>query len=859
MTRQRALLAVPVLLAVGLVWLVLRDGGSEPRAVESPAPQARVVAPRESALDASTREVQTTELATPASEGDRVVSALPEIEVETPEPELAHLVGRFLLPDGGPAVGVTLGVRGWGANTERKQKYGEPEDWVDPEGTTDDEGRFDIAFDPPRAYQFVLGAKLAGYAELSWRWHALPPREVTDVGEQTFVATGTIVGRVVGADGSPTETRWYVYADSTYGPTGEGADKTRVRGPAELDTGAFRLEDVPPGSVQLKASSSSGTLIRGPVVQVRVGEETRVDLVYEGPDDSRRIVVRTSCRPFSSFGSLEHGLVTCTADDGRMLFPSETSRPTRSHSFEDLEPGSYTIEIDSPRFQPWSQSGVRPGERVNARLEGNAAITLVVRDGETGEEVVAYGLRLRFEGASFSGNTIQVREYGGERPLGGLYEGLIPFDTTLIVRAEGFAPLEIPVGELAPGTTVHVEGELVLGGTLHGVVTTAGGIPVERAAVLLHPHLEGYDPDNTLTWPRGMSEQSAFRSRSLDAETDTRGRFLLQGIAPGDYDVRATAGGVSASEEHVAVSSGATAQVALRLPGTGAIVGRVKGPPQADFAGLQLLVLPAGVDRRHMPTMMLRSGDKLPQAGVGEEGTFRLSPVREGRATVFLTMAPQDQPTGFSGSITSSGSLLELGEVEVQAGADTRFDIDLTANFPGAIVLDVRVNGEPIPGAVVTAVKGEQGGAEEARAVGQLDASSRVRLFPVFIGDWQVHVRPLEGGWSYEHPALIPIGSAGEVELEIDIIVAGGRVLILDAIDGTPLAKRHVRVGGGRTYVTDAGGWLDMQLTPGTYELRDGGDGEGRVRGVQATALEWTSDGPAQEEVRLTRAGEDGR
>ena len=99
MTRQRAFLAVASLLALGLLWLVLGDGGTEPRAVESPAPQARAVAPSESALDAATREVPPSELATPAVEDGRVVSSPPEFEVETPEPELAHLVGRFLLPE----------------------------------------------------------------------------------------------------------------------------------------------------------------------------------------------------------------------------------------------------------------------------------------------------------------------------------------------------------------------------------------------------------------------------------------------------------------------------------------------------------------------------------------------------------------------------------------------------------------------------------------------------------------------------------------------------------------------------------------------------------------------------------------
>ena len=858
MTRQRAFLAVAALFALGLLWFVLRDGGTEPRAVESPAPQARAVALGESALDAPTREVPPTDLATPTVEEGRVVSDLPEFEVEAPETELAHIVGRFLLPGGEPAADVILGLHGWGANTERRQKYEVPESWSDLRGTTDAEGRFDLAFDPPRAYRFTLRAYLEPYAELSWRWNTLPRREVTDVGEQIFVATGTIVGRVARPDGSPTGTDWVVYGYSTYGPTGEAADWTRVFASADSATGAFRLEGLPPGSIQVHAQSSLAGRIDDPVVRVRAGEETRVDLVYDGPEISRRIVVGLSYQPFFSFGPHADDIVTCTAADGRTFASEKSSRPTRSHSFEDLDPGTYTIEITSPRFQPWSQPGVRPGEGVTARLKGNAAITLVVRDAQTGEEVVDYGLRLRFEGANFTPNIFQVREPGSEHPVGGLYEGLIPFDTTLIVQAAGFATLEIPVGELAPGTTLQVESEVVRGGALRGVVMVGAGIPVEGATVLLHPHLEGYDPDDTSTWPRGMSEQSALRSRSLEAETDTRGRFLIEGIAPGDYDVRATAGSVFAKLEDVTVVPGATQDVVLRLPGTGAIVGRLSGPPQTGFVGLRVFVLPAGVERARLEAMRQQSGYQLPESGVGEAGRFRLAPVREGQAKVFLSAQIESRRPGIPMALSGPGYLLELGEVEVRAGEETRVDFDLTQSFPGAITLDVRVNGERAPSLVVVAAQSGEA-RDQARVVGHLDAQSRVRLFPLFIGDWDLYVWPIERSWTYRHPVPVPLGPAGEVELTIDIIVAGGRVRILDVADGTPLVRRNIWVVGviGK-HITDADGWIDLRLTPGTYELRDTGDGEGLGYGGPPMSLNWTSAGPDREEVRLTRVKKDG-
>ncbi|MEE8468282.1 MAG: hypothetical protein V3T22_07490, partial [Planctomycetota bacterium] len=272
----------------------------------------------------------------------------------------------------------------------------------------------------------------------------------------------------------------------------------------------------------------------------------------------------------------------------------------------------------------------------------------------------------------------------------------------------------------------------------------------------------------------------------------------------------------------------------------------------------RVLVLPAGVERVHLEAMRQQSGNQLPESGVGDAGRFRLAPVREGHATIFLSAPVEEPRPGIPFGFQGPGYLLELGEVEVQAGEEAWVDFDLTQTFPGAIVLDVSVNGEPAPSLVAVAAQSGEG-RDQARVVGHLDAQSRVRLFPLFIGDWDLYVWPIEMIWTYRHPVPVPLGPAGEVELTIDITVAGGRVRILDAADGTPLVQRNIWVVGvmGK-HITDSEGWIDLRLTPGTYELRDTGDGEGLGYGGPPTSLNWTSAGPGREEVRLTRVKKDG-
>ena len=307
----------------------------------------------------------------------------------TQDPEPAEIQGRFLLPDGSPATGVGVRLKGMRSNSDLVIKYGLPENWKDPAPIiTDAEGRFSIRFEAPLAFQFFLDAKLASYAEVSWRWSVtsdeIYPGKIMNVGTIALRETGTIAGYLLTPDGSPPAgEHWWIYADCDYRPPGPGGDETRISAQPDPSTGYFRMADVPPGRVQLKASSPIAARGTRAEIDVVAGQEAEVELIYRGPDVGSRIVITPSVRPFHFFDTSPES-ITLSGQKGA-LTSRKVPGSARSFSFDDLSPGVYTATIDDPRFLPWSQGGLHPGQVVDPHLIGRGRLALEVRDADTGE------------------------------------------------------------------------------------------------------------------------------------------------------------------------------------------------------------------------------------------------------------------------------------------------------------------------------------------------------------------------------------------------------------------------------------------------------------------------------------------
>lgn len=854
MNKSRLLLLASIL-AVGLlvVFVGLDPLGDEGAGLD-PSRETVTEEVPEPSLSRPVREVSG-ELPVEASRSER---EFVDVQESDPEPELseralARVVGRILLPSGAPAIGAVVKLGGWGANQERKMRHGVPEDWVDPEGVTDATGRFELELDPPLAFQFALAVTYPGHAGLSWRWSTLPPGRETDIGVQTLSTTGVITGKVTRADGSPTGNSWRVYADSSFEPSGPGADNTRVSANADAATGEFRLEGLPAGTAQLKAYSRISNWITGPTVTVVADQETSADILYRGPDNRSRITVVVFCRPFYVFNEPAEGEIVCSDGAGNEWIAEKVKGSSQSYSIEDLDSGLYTIRIDSPLHKPWSKSNVKPGQSVNAHLVGNAAVSVRVTDAASGQELTDYRMKLRFDDANFSPSVFEVREAGAQLPAGGLYQGLIPKPSTLIFEVEGYAALEVKLSEVPPNATLPVNAALLSGGSIRGVVRFENGKPAEGAKVLLHPHHAGYDPEDVFSGPSSNSARSRFRSRSQEGLCDSNGRFEFSSIVPGDYDLRVTSGALLVVQEHLLLDQ-SSVEVELQFPAMGALEGKLLASEDVSFAGLQICTFPPHLADPTNPYFREATGVKI--VDVGADGSFRLNSLPAKEHAVELLIPGRSLPTSFSSSSDTPACSVILDRVTIEAGGVTEVEFTLGDNTPGRIHIEATCNGEPAAGLVLRALRND--GRLRQSTGGILDASGKLTLAPLFAGTWQFDLKAIEGPWRYTSPERIELSPGGEQRVLISFTTARGRMRVLSAADDAVLASYPVKLGRSRdALITDSAGWIEFDLLPGTYELRDGGE-DGRVRGAPATSFEWTTGGPVVDEVRLELSNSDG-
>lgn len=846
---MRKLLVVVLVIALCALfaWTLLERHNSAPTPIaltKSVSEKPRTVTELVAATDADknkVREVAATELAATHTAPARAAADATAGATDN----MCDLRGRFLLPGGTPAANVQLSVQGWDSYQERVLRYGRPKSFEKPTGSSGPDGRFSIRFDPPRAYQFVLSGKLRGFCEASWRWSEIEPRQIIDVGDVELERGGSIRGRILDAKDRALTQGWSAHADGPPQPRSKGRQAVSARSDVDPTTGEFFLDGLPPGSASLKAHSRIANWIEGPTVAVRAGEETRADIRYNGPDNESRIVVVTFSQPFLVLG-WDAAEITIRAPGFEPRKAVKIAGSTQSHSFDDLPPGEYTIEVRDPNFLPWSKSGVRPGTSVSAMLKGNAAVTLTVVDDVTEQVIDHYALDVRFDNAQFAPATFRLFEDGDEPPRGGLVEGLVPYDQTLIVHAKGYADCEVSAQHLAANERRPLVARLVRGKRVEGIVRHGG--PSRSPAAGISVSMTPSDDEGRARHRIGFGFGTA---DEVTTKTTANGAFAFEGVAPGEYTLLADDGALLRALTDVAVVKARDAEhVELVLPAAGRLVGKILAPEGASFAQLALRVDPVVEPAREFDELSMFDRTAA-EVAIEADGSFRSAWAPAGEVKVSLRCPLVEIPTGRGSSMSTDGPAIELGSVMLSAEVETVREFDLRANFTGTVVARVRMKGVSAPGLSVALE-----GMERSSARGVTDSRGECRLGPVPPNRYRLVICPVDSNWLCVDPREIVVKSGETVTIDVEVTLFDGTFTLLDsksrkALANTPVVLTFADTRFSARTTSDAEGRVKLALPAGRWSVQGGQLGNVEDQDPNSI-VDWGPGGCSRTEITIT-------
>ncbi len=783
----------------------------------------------------------------------------------------AQLVGTLLLPDGRGAKDVEVELNGWSMLPVRANPNVPYTPWKSPSARTDADGRFELGFVPPRAYQFTLALRVDGCVPLSWRWTGVNGGDRLDLGRVVFERGGTLHGRLVDAQGRAVRERWSVYGDSRRQMPGAQAMRNGevALGASQAATnpltGEFTLEDLPPGPIGVRAVSRVGGWLDGPLVEVAAGEVSETTLVWSGPDLSQRIGVQIQTQPFYGLANevapvrlvpppapaIEHDPSTRPVDRpaNESEVPREGTRDSRQPQmvvFDGLSGSDYTIEIADPRFLPWRREHVEPGDLVDARLVGAARVHLRVLDARTHLPVLRYGLRTRITEPRNAAGVHELLSANEEAPLDGAFGGLLPVDQVLLVSAEGYCDAEVALAAPKIGTPSEVSVELQGGRVLRGRALESDGVtPAPNLAIELRER-SGASVNGWSPWP------------DMSARTTTSGadgRFELSGLRGGAYIVEASRSllvGVRADVSAAPLQPGQldeALEVTLVLPQTRELSGRVLAGEAIDFSRAVLFFTPAArtEELRARYQQLIAARDTLEGCPI-KDGLYHSPALPLGPCAVELVAYPDPSAP----SQSAAPLRIPLGNVDVKDDG-VAHDLDAGTNAPAGARVDVLVDGVPVEGLCVAL---HRAGSSAPSCDARTGANGVAYVGPLAVGPVHVVVEAADRSWSWcsSEPLALEAGRVATANLSISLVQA--ELQLLEDHEGKPLAKRTLTIApvvspvplAARTLRTDAQGRVSLALVPGAYRIEEatGFDARGqpRVPALAGVTIEWTNAGP---------------
>lgn len=443
-------------------------------------------------------------------------------------------------------------------------------------------------------------------------------------------------------------------------------------------------------------------------------------------------------------------------------------------NLEDLRRGDRVdLVIHRNGFLPAAARGLEAPspQPLTVVLEPAAAVRGVVVD-EQGETVAGAGIELDWQGREGDpegdlwytvGSTGSTTSDGVGRFA---LDSLAPGTFEISVSADGYQPseifeVELPQGEVVEGVTVVLKP----GAVLAGRVLTEAGEPVAEARV---------------------------RAHGGAATSDAEGVFRITGLVPGPDTVDAHHPEYGRVEKELTIEPG-TNTLDLIFPAGHEVTGKVVGGDDRPVVGAWVeLEDETGAWQR------LRSAS-------GEDGTFRLVPVTDGRY-ILRAQAPGYAPMLKARAVEVAGQPVHDLEVRLVSGAT------LTGDIRGVDLSELA--------------------AVEIRAEGEGDAAlhGRVRHDGSYVlehlppGDWLV-AASLAGG-SRRATVRVSVRSEDrelqrDLEFDSALTLTGQVIYGGEPLPGADVGLRGTDVVARRSVGTDHEGRFEIHdLEPGRYRLQ---------------------------------------